>query len=307
MKSIIHTLKMTAFAAVLTMSCVFGWAQDKSEAQKPMMVAGGGGTKIAMYEYGDPNGPEILLVHGFSQSHLSWSKQYNSPMMQKFRMVAIDLRGHGASEKPTNAESYNNSKVWADDINAVIKAKNLKKPIIVGWSYGGFIISDYVREFGDSNLGGIDFVGAATQLGTEDAKSQLGPGLEPVGRMLDPRQEINIPATAQFLKLTTAAPLPAEEFQQAFAYNMAVSPEVRLGLLSRKIDGNDALAKITVPVLISHGQKDVVVLLASGDYIASKIKQARKSYYPDAGHLPFMEDPERFNRELAELASKVGR
>jgi pimeloyl-ACP methyl ester carboxylesterase len=125
--------------------------------------------------------------------------------------------------------------------------------------------------------------------------------------MLDPRQELIIPATAQFLKLTTAAPLPAEEFQQAFAYNMAVSPEVRLGLLSRKIDGNDALAKITVPVLISHGQKDVVVLLASGDYIASKIKQARKSYYPDAGHLPFMEDPERFNRELAELASKVGR
>ena len=307
MKSIIHALKMTAFAAVLTTSCVPGWAQDKSEAQKPMMVAGGGGTKIAMYEYGDPNGPEILLVHGFSQSHLSWSKQYNSPMMQKFRMVAIDLRGHGASEKPTNAESYNNSKVRADDINAVIKAKNLKKPIIVGWSYGGFIISDYVREFGDSNLGGIDFVDAATQLGTEDAKNHFGPGLEPAGRMLDPRQEVNIPATAQFLKLATATPLPTEEFQQAFAYNMAVSPEVRLGLLSRKIDGNDALAKITVPVLISHGQKDVVVLLASGDYIAGKIKQAKKAYYPDAGHLPFMEDPERFNRELAELASKVGR
>jgi non-heme chloroperoxidase len=307
MKSIIHTLQMTAFAAVLTISCVSGWAQDKPEAQKPMMVAGGGGTKIAVYEYGDPNGPEILLVHGFSQSHLSWSKQYNSPMMQKFRMVAIDLRGHGASEKPTNAESYDNSKVWADDINAVIKAKNLKKPIIVGWSYGGFIISDYVREFGDSNLGGIDFVGAATQLGTEDAKSQFGPGLEPVGRMLDPRQEVNIPATAQFLRLTTAAPLPSEEFEQAFAYNMAVSPEVRLGLLSRKIDGNDALAKITVPVLVSHGQKDIMVLVASGDYIASKIKQAQKSYYPDAGHIPFMEDPERFNRELAELASKVGR
>jgi pimeloyl-ACP methyl ester carboxylesterase len=47
--------------------------------------------------------------------------------------------------------------------------------------------------------------------------------------------------------------------------------------------------------------------LLPGDYIASKIKQAKKSYYPDAGHIPFMEDPARFNRELAELASKVGR
>jgi len=125
--------------------------------------------------------------------------------------------------------------------------------------------------------------------------------------MLDPRQEVNIPATVQFLKLTTAAPLPAEEFEQAFAYNMAVSPEVRLALLSRKVDGNDALARITVPVLISHGEKDIIVLPISVDYIASKIKQAKKSYYPDAGHLLFMEDPERFNRELAALANKVAR
>ena len=85
---------------------------------------------------------------------------------------------------------------------------------------------------------------------------------------------------------------------------MAVSPEVRLGLLSRKIDGNDALAKITVPVLISHGQKDIMVLLASGDYIASKIKQAKKSYYPDAGHIPFMENRERFNKELPNWQAK---
>lgn len=304
MNEAMNSLKSTVATIFLVFTCLSASSQETSEPQKPMLVAGSGGTKIAVYEYGDPTGPEILLVHGFSQSHLSWGKQYKSPMMQKFRIVAIDLRGHGASEKPTNAESYNNSKVWADDISAVIKAKNLKKPVIAGWSYGGFIISDYVREYGDTNLGGIVFVGAATQMGTEDAKTHYGPGMKPLIGMLDPRQEINIPSTVEFIKTTTVSALPADEFQEALAYNMAVSPEVRLAMVSRKIDGNDALAKIKVPVLIVHGEKDPIVFLASADYIADKVQHAKKSYYPNAAHNPFMEDPERFNRELAEMANK---
>ena len=63
-------------------------------------------------------------------------------------------------------------------------------------------------------------------------------------------------------------------------------------------------AKIKVPVLIVHGEKDPIVLLASANYIADKVKHAKKSYYPNAAHNPFMEDPERFNREIAEMANK---
>jgi pimeloyl-ACP methyl ester carboxylesterase len=297
----------TLFAILLVFLCLPAWSHEEAEPQKPMMVAGGGGTRIAVYEYGDPAGPGILLVHGFSQSHLSWVKQYEAPVLQKFRIVVIDLRGHGASEKPTNPESYNNSKLWADDVNAVIKAKNLKQPVIAAWSYGGFIVSDYVREHGDDDLGGIVFVGAGTQMGTEDAKTHYGPGLKLILEMLDPRQEINIPATAEFVRAASATPMSPEEFQQAFAYNMAVSPEVRSGLFARTVDSNDALAKIKKPVLIVQGEKDNVVLVAAANYIADRVRHARKSYYPNAGHSTFMEDPERFNRELAEMALRQGK
>jgi non-heme chloroperoxidase len=304
MGQLIKLLRITAPIILLLFTCLSAWSQENGEPQKPILVAGAGGTKSAVYEYGDPNGAEILLVHGFSQSHLSWAKQYKSPVMQKFRIVVIDLRGHGASDKPANPESYNNGKVWADDINAVIKAKSLKRPVIVGMSYGGFIISDYVREYGDSNLGGIVFVGAATQLGTEDAKTHYGPGMKPIAVMLDPRLEINIPSTIEFLRTLTVDALPAQEFQEALAYNMAVSTDVRLALLSRQIDSNDALAKVKVPVLIVQGERDQIVLPAAADYIASKVKHAKKSYYPNVGHAPFLEDPERLNREIAEMAKK---
>jgi pimeloyl-ACP methyl ester carboxylesterase len=275
------------------------------EPQKPALIAGGGGTGIAVYEYGDPAGPEILLVHGFSQSHLAWSKQYRSPALQHFRIVVIDLRGHGASEKPTHSACYNDCKTWADDIHAVMKAKALQRPLVVAWSYGGFIVSDYVREYGDDNLAGIVFVGAVTQMGTPDSKSHYGPGMKLLAGMLDTRLEINIASTAQFVRAAVAGPISTEAYEEVLAYNMAVSPEIRSAMLSRTIDGTDALARIRVPVLIVQGEKDTIVLPAAAHFLASHIDHAKQSFYPNAAHCPFMEDPERFNRELAQMRASL--
>jgi non-heme chloroperoxidase len=91
------------------------------------------------------------------------------------------------------------------------------------------------------------------------------------------------------------------EFLDAY---MAVSPEVRFGLVSRDIDSNDALAKRKVPVLIVEGERDQLVLPVAADYIASKVKHAKKSCYPNVGCAPPVENSERFNRELAEIAKR---
>ena len=123
--------------------------------------------------------------------------------------------------------------------------------------------------------------------------------------MLDPRLEVNIVATAQFVRMATADPLPPAIYQETFGYNMAVCPEIRSALLARTIDGGDALVRIRVPVLIVQGEKDAIVRAAAGDYIAAKVPHARKSCYPDVGHCPFIEDAARFNRELAAMRAAL--
>ena len=60
-------------------------------------------------------------------------------------MVAVDLRGHGMSEMPLEAEQYVDGDKWADDVAAIIDQLTLDKPMVVGWSYGGFVILDYPR------------------------------------------------------------------------------------------------------------------------------------------------------------------
>lgn len=127
-------------------------------------VKGAAGVNLHVREFGKSTGIPILLIHGWSQSHLCWSKQYESTLKDDARMVALDLRGHGMSDAPTQVDQYTDGDKWADDIEAVIDELSLDRPILVGWSYGGYIISDYVRRKGQGKIAGINFVDATVVL-----------------------------------------------------------------------------------------------------------------------------------------------
>ena len=64
------------------------------------------GVTLSVVESGNPEGPAVLFVHGFSQSAMSWRLQMESKLQQKYRLIAMDLRGHGYSGKPETPESY---------------------------------------------------------------------------------------------------------------------------------------------------------------------------------------------------------
>jgi pimeloyl-ACP methyl ester carboxylesterase len=83
---------------------VSGLSQEKK--YKPLVVRAPDGVMIAAQEWGNPAGPEILFIHGFSQASLSWQRQVESDLAKEFRMVTYDLRGHGNSDKPFEPEKY---------------------------------------------------------------------------------------------------------------------------------------------------------------------------------------------------------
>src|SRR4030095_14938877 len=136
-------------------------------------ISGGGGISLHVVETGNPTGRPILFIHGFSQCWLAWNRQLNSDLADDFRLVAMDLRGHGLSDKPL--DGYSESRLWADDVNAVIQALSLDEPILCGWSYGPLVILDYIRHSGDDAIGGIHFVDGITKLGGEAAMAVLAP------------------------------------------------------------------------------------------------------------------------------------
>src|ERR1700756_3464832 len=149
-------------------------------------VEGAGGARLFVEENGDPNKPTILWIHGYCQCRLSWDNQFeNEELASKFHMIRLDLRGHGLSDKLSDPAAFQDGKIWAEDIRAVISTLRLNKPVLVGWSYGGHIICDYIRHYGQENLGGLIFVAAATEMGRDEANkstSTWAPGKTPYNR-----------------------------------------------------------------------------------------------------------------------------
>jgi pimeloyl-ACP methyl ester carboxylesterase len=273
--------------------------QDKPVAARE--VCGGGGLRLHVREWGDPQGPPIVFVHGWSQSQLCWSRQTAGTLAKDFRIVTFDLRGHGMSGTPLEAEHYVDARLWADDLNAVIEDLELDRPVVVAWSYGGFVVTDYLRAYGEDAIAAVDLVGGAVML--TPTFDHIGPGLlDNAGDACGSDLPAGIAAMKRFLRACTTQPLGAEEWNSALCWNMVVPAQVRQALFARAIDADDVLSRLSVPVLVTHGRADAIVLPSMAEHVLRVCRTARASWYDDVGHMPFVEAPDRFDSELRELA-----
>jgi non-heme chloroperoxidase len=269
-------------------------------------VRGGGGLRLHVREWGKADAPPIVFIHGWSQSHLCWHKQIDSPLRDEFRLVAFDLRGHGMSEAPLQSQHYTHAGLWADDLAAIIDTLELGRAVLVGWSYGAFVICDYLRAYGQNRIGAIDFVGGAVTLGDTAFGTLIGPGfLDHFAGATAEDLPTNIAAMRGLVRAFTAAPLPADESETLLASSMTVPARIRANLAAREIDCDDVLAAFELALLVTQGRSDTIVLPAMAEHILAICPTAEASWYDNAAHVPHLEEPERFNRELARLARTV--
>lgn len=270
------------------------------------------GIKLAAREYGNPAGKPILLIHGYSGSYLSWFKQFSDPALtSRYRVIALDVRGHGDSEKPPTGGTAYLSNQQADDVKAVMDQLRLVAPCLVGWSFGGIIINDYVRKYGTGNVGSINYVDAPTRLNLALQQPQLAQYAffsEFVSKVLPDTLSGDLATLYKGLQtfvsgMTGERPMSDADFALAMAINHHCPSSSRLGLISRPPEEFDTtvMPLINVPVLITHGELDNVILVGQADVSAKAIPGSKKSIYAGKGHVCFQEDSSRFNAELAKL------
>jgi len=267
-------------------------------------VVGGGGARLHVLETGNPKGQPILFIHGFSQCGLCWGRQLDSDLAADHRLVAMDLRGHGQSDKPRDA--YADSKLWADDVNAVLRSLDLDQAVLSGWSYGPLVILDYIRHYGEQEIGGIQFVGGISKLGSEDALSVLTPEfLANVPGMLSEDANESAHALEALIDMAIASDLSAQERSAMLAWNVSVPSHVRQALFARAFDNDDLLRTIRKPVLITHSVAETVVRPAAAEQHLTVMPHAQAHWTRQAGHAPFWDEAADFNQRLAQFAADV--
>jgi non-heme chloroperoxidase len=117
----------------------------------------------------------------------------------------------------------------------------------------------------------------------------------------------NIAATRTFLHACFQRQPTQEDFEMMLAFNMMVPPKVRAALSGRPLDEDAMMARLKLPVLVTHGSDDRVLKPAMARHTAATIRGAKLSLYEGIGHAPFFEDARRFNAELAAFVREANK
>lgn len=241
----------------------------------------------------------MVLIHGWAAAASSWGDIGAG----RLRTIAVDLRGHGESDRPV--DGYHDAETWAGDIAAVLKAVEAPA-LLVGWSYGGLVITDYLRHHGTAGITGIVLVGAITEIGRGRPGGHVGPAMRAaLPAALSADADVAVPALLELTRRMTASPLDGPALQNALSVPLRVPPSVRAAMFQRDVDSAELLRSIDVPTLLVHGAADAVVDPRATEYAAALIPDSQTRFYDGIGHMPFVECVEDFTADLVTFAQSV--
>ena len=283
-----------------------------ADAPRTGTIEGGGGLPIAVTHNGPADAPRIVFVHGFLGSTLNWKKQLESELADEFHLTALDMRGHGASAKPWQAEHYLDMRLWADDVKAALESggsgsdADSGKSLLVAWSFGGHFVLDYVRYYGTDGIGGIVFVSSNAGFVPRPESPMTPVREQQIARSTSANAATLLEWTEDYVDLITAGgKLSVAEKQILMVSPMMTPHYVRVFNREHRSDNSDLVEAVDVPVLFVIGGKDILANREQIESIAARLPQAEVSVFADSGNMPFWFDAAQFNRRIAEFAKSV--
>lgn len=274
-------------------------------------VTSADGTRLCVSDHtppeGQPDAPALLLIHGWSQSCLSWDRQL--PLARTHRLILPDLRGHGQSDKPADPAAYDTPRPWADDIDAILTQLGATRPLLVGWSMGGLVALDYLSRHGGDRVAGLALVGCGITTGRhvpEAARQERAAdsAITAQGMYGDDLGD-NLDATLAFLRACFHQQPDAGDLARMMGFNMLVPPAIRAAARLRHADHRQTAAEFTKPVLLLNGAHDRAARPAMIDEAQAGFADVTRITFDGCGHAPFWEEPARFNRDLARFAASL--
>ena len=246
------------------------------------------------------SGQPIVFVHGWAGAGDVWDAQVLD-LADRYRVITVDQRGHGLSDKPWGDYSYD---VLCDDLHALMTGLGLEDVTLVGWSMGGHIGLQYVATKGDpvarlvTTGSGPRFLQApdAPHGGDPDSAEPLLEAIRVdrtgtiVGLYGNNFHRDDLDATREWI-VSHALKMPA--FVGLGTFEALLAADLR-----------DDLADITVPVGVFCGEHDAIWDPAWSRYVADHVEDGELHTFPNSGHVAFIEDGEAWNAALVDFIER---
>lgn len=258
------------------------------------------GERARIVEGGDPAASPVLFVHGWGASAYYYRKLLPAVMAAGRRVVAMDLRGHGGSDKPRDASLYS-GEAMADYVEAALDALGHDRVALVAHSLGGGVALDVARRRPErlSSLALLAPVGLAPVRFLALARLATPGAAAPLVQYAVPPWSIPLAIRAINGTLGDFALHDADEYwapSRDPAFSWALRTLLHRYRLEPRTDAE--LDAIRAPVLVLLGGQDMLVRAAESAARAARRPDWRACTIARAGHVLAEEVPARVLEEL---------
>jgi len=248
------------------------------------------GVTLSYLVQGNPHGKPVIFIHGYTDSHRSFD--LNLPRFPRsFRSYALDLRGHGDSDKPACCYEQGD---FAADVVAFMDALGLESASIVGHSMGSFVAHRVAVDHPE-RVDGLVLIGSAPTVALNAVALDFKAVVDTLVDPIDPEFVL------AFQSSTFFRPIPEEFLATAVEESLKVPASVWHQALDGLLadDHSAALPGIDAPTLILFGDEDVFFTAAEQAALDAAIPDSTLVVYPGTGHGTHVELPQAVTREIA--------
>lgn len=262
------------------------------------------GVEIFYKDWGPRDAQVLFFHHGWPLSSDDWDTQLLFFLKEGFRVVAHDRRGHGRSSQVWDGHDMDH---YADDVAEVVKHLNIKNAIHIGHSTGGGEVAHYIARHGQENVKKAVLVSAVPPLMVKTENNPEGLPKE----VFDDLQNQVLTNRAQFFRDLPSGPFYGFNRPDAKPSEGIIANWWRQGMTGSakahydgivafsQTDFTEDLKKITIPVLVLHGDDDQIVpFKTSGVKSAELLQNSQLKIYPGFSHGMLTVNHEVINADL---------
>lgn len=262
------------------------------------------GVEIFYKDWGPRDAQVLFFHHGWPLSSDDWDTQLLFFLKEGFRVVAHDRRGHGRSSQVWDGHDMDH---YANDVAEVVKHLNIKNAIHIGHSTGGGEVAHYIARHGQENVKKAVLVSAVPPLMVKTENNPEGLPKE----VFDDLQNQVLTNRAQFFRDLPSGPFYGFNRPDAKPSEGIIANWWRQGMTGSakahydgivafsQTDFTEDLKKITIPVLVLHGDDDQIVpYKTSGVKSAELLQNSQLKIYPGFSHGMLTVNHEVINADL---------
>jgi pimeloyl-ACP methyl ester carboxylesterase len=255
---------------------------------------------VSYTDEGPDNAPVIILIHGFPLNKSMWNKQVEV-LIETYRVIAYDVRGHGNSTAGTD---YFSIELFVTDLIKLMDVLKIEKAMLCGLSMGGYIALNAVQNF-PKRFGALILCDTNCVADTPEAKGKRMMAIENIqknGLEQYANESLgNLFAPESFVTNKEKIALVKEMIKGTSVQSLSNT----LIALSKRKETCAGLAAIPVPVLIVVGKEDKITPPDAALLMQKKIKGSKLIIIEHAGHLSNIENSYEFNGQLRKFISSV--